>query len=143
MSNLGEVNNQPYSNNPISHMSEMGNADVKETGQGTEAGSNVKVLEERSRKRQGRAQSQRDTEMDQECVLYEFVELLVRIAFQRANPKFGAPAPPSAALAAAAGGGGAGKPASPVGCLGDGRVAEPRGGPKADDRQAASGGWNC
>ena len=68
------------------------------------------------------AAAQKDTEKDAELVLYEFVELLVRIAFQRANPKFGASAPPPAAIpaataaAAAGSGGGAGsKPISPVG----------------------------
>ena len=54
---------------------EAGNSDAKATNSG-EVGSKVKVLEERSRKREGRAQSQRDTEVDQECVLYEFIELL-------------------------------------------------------------------
>ena len=46
---------------------EQGNSDVK----GEEGfGSNVQVLEERSRGRSSRAQSQRDVEVDQECVLY-------------------------------------------------------------------------
>ena len=35
------------------------------------------------------AASQKDTEMDMELVLYEFVEVLVRIAFWRANPYHG------------------------------------------------------
>ena len=65
---------------------EQGSSEVK----GEEGfGSNVKVLEERSRKRSTKAQSQRDVEVDQECVLYEFVELLVRISFWRANPYHG------------------------------------------------------
>ena len=46
----------------------MGNADVKTTN-ATGVGSKVKVLEERSRKRSQRAQSQRDVEVDQECVV--------------------------------------------------------------------------
>ena len=65
---------------------EQGTSDVK----GEEGfGSGVKVLEERSPTRSKRAQSQRDVEVDQECVLYEFVELLVRISFWRANPYHG------------------------------------------------------
>ena len=35
------------------------------------------------------AASQKDTEMDMELVLYEFVEVIVRIAFWRANPYHG------------------------------------------------------
>ena len=74
-------------NNNEAHMqrkAEAGNSDVKQG-----AGSKVKTLEEKSRRRSKRAQSQRDQEMDNELVLYEFVELLVRIAFWRANPYHG------------------------------------------------------
>ena len=67
---------------------EAGNADVKASHSG-DVGSKVKVLEQRSRTASKRAQSQRDTEMDAELVLYEFVEVLVRIAFWRANPYHG------------------------------------------------------
>ena len=66
--------------------SEMTQGDLKgEDG----AGSKVKVLEERSRNATKRAAKQRDDEVDQEVVLYEFIELLIRISFWRANPYHG------------------------------------------------------
>ena len=36
-----------------------------------------------------KAKGAKDTEMDQELVLYEFVEVLIRIGFWRANPQHG------------------------------------------------------
>ena len=63
---------------------EAGNSDVKQG-----VGSKVRTLEQNSKRRSMRAHGQRDQEMDNELVLYEFVELLVRIAFWRANPYHG------------------------------------------------------
>jgi hypothetical protein len=49
----------------------------------------TKTLSEKSAKRSAKAQAARDDEMDMELVLYEFVEVLIRIAFWRANPYHG------------------------------------------------------
>merc|ERR1719506_2992160 len=40
-------------------------------------------------KREKRAASKKDQEMDQELVLYEFCALLIRVSFWRSNPYFG------------------------------------------------------
>ena len=64
-------------------LAEKGNSSTKEEG----SGSTTKMISAKAKTKS--AASQKDTEMDQELVLYEFVEVLVRIAFWRANPYHG------------------------------------------------------
>ena len=53
------------------------------------AGSTSKALATTSPGRSKKAAAQRDDELDQELVLYEFVEVLIRISFWRSNPYHG------------------------------------------------------
>ena len=64
-------------------LAEKGSSSAKVEG----AGSTTKMIAAKAKTKS--AASQKDTEMDQELVLYEFVEVLVRIAFWRANPYHG------------------------------------------------------
>jgi hypothetical protein len=62
---------------------EQGTAAAKEVGAGSTSKALVVATKTKS------AASQKDTEMDAELVLYEFVEVLIRISFWRANPYHG------------------------------------------------------
>ena len=62
---------------------EQGTAAAKEIGSGSASKTLAVATKTKS------AASQKDTEMDAELVLYEFVEVLIRISFWRANPYHG------------------------------------------------------
>ena len=75
-------------NNNAAHFqrkAEAGSASAKVEG----AGSSSTALAAKSPKRSDKAQKARDDEMDMELVLYEFVEVLIRISFWRSNPYHG------------------------------------------------------